>query len=439
MKSPSVTSYSPILLGATLLLSCEPTYESLCEPDDLPTRNIQVGDLELFRRAPLGGVCGPAFATAADIDGDTVPELIVAGYGKTEDSLSVAPGSIAAIPLDGSAPKVLLAEEDQLRFPHRPFPFDVDEDGDIDLIVGLGFFPCTFVPFGQPCGGLVIMRNDGRGGFEIDPIVEPGTPEFFHGVDVGDIDNDGLLDLVTVAERRDSPFSGSTAETVVFPGIERGFSKERKVLAEGLGPFPQIFDVNDDGNLDIAGAGFFGERPGYSWLQNKDGDFIRSDIDTEAGPSIQFWLSREILPGKLVGLGSNHANPVRTPDGPDARFSMFIAPDDPDARDVPWEEVVLIDDFEPENRSGQLSPGVFGFGDVNQDGFLDVVLSADGDPRIFLLLNGPDGLKPHVIADDMRQAGGALIFDVDQDGDQDIVMTAYEADAIVVFENKEVD
>jgi hypothetical protein len=373
----------------------------------------------------------------ADLDGDGQEDLVVTGYGKSENTWTIPPGSISILdPKSGSLRSILHAE-DGLKFPHRPRPHDVDGDGDLDLIVGLGFFPCTFVPLGQPCGGLVLLMNDGKGHFSREDVIPPGDERFFHGVDVGDVDHDGWPDLVTVAETRSAPWDPGSAQVLVFPGKAGGFGDEGRAIAEGLGPFPQLFDVDGDGDLDVGGASFFGEKPGFHWLENRGGDFQPRTIDQSAGPAIQMTLSRQFLPaGGVVALGSNHANQKRSPEGPKPEFALYRAPADPTAQGARWEKEVLLDGFSPENRAGQLSPGIFGLGDVSGEGLLDVVLSADGDPRVFLLLQREEGVfAPVLLADDLPQAGGALIHDLDGDGDSDIVMTSYEKDAVVFFEN----
>ncbi|MFZ9887143.1 MAG: FG-GAP repeat domain-containing protein, partial [Myxococcota bacterium] len=115
----------------------------------------------------------------------------------------------------------------------------------------------------------------------------------------------------------------------------------------------------------------------------------------------------------------------------------YRAPGVPTERSTTWRKQVLLENFNPEDRAGKLSPGIFGLGDVNQDGRLDVVLSADGDPRVFLLeQTAAADFEVVVLADDMPQAGGVLVHDVDGDGDNDILVTSYEANGLWVFDNE---
>jgi hypothetical protein len=426
-----------LLVVGLVGVACQSPHGGICTPQGSEERRIEGEGLAFLRRAPLGDICGPAYATMADLDGDGQDDLIVTGYGKSESEWTIPPGSISILdPKTGSTRRILHEDED-LKFPHRPLPWDVDDDGDIDLIVGMGFFPCTFVPFGQPCGGLVLLINDGTGHFSREDLVAPGDTRFFHGVDVGDVDHDGWPDLVTVAETRSAPWDPGGAEALLFSGKPGGFNREGRFIADGLGPFPQFFDVDNDGDLDVGGASFFGQKTGFHWLENRNGKFKSRAIDSEAGPAIQMTLSRDFLSGgEVVALGSNHVNQERSPDGPKPELALYRAPPDPSAAGAQWEKEILVDGFLPENRAGQLSPGIFGLGDISGEGLADVILSADGDPRVFAVLQKEGGdFVSVLLADDLPQAGGALIHDLDGDGDSDIVMTSYEKDAVVVFEN----
>ena len=93
-----------------------------------------------------------------------------------------------------------------------------------------------------------------------------------------------------------------------------------------------------------------------------------------------------------------------------------------------------VPDFGP--RGGFISPvaavessgnGAPSFGDVDGDGDIDLLLSGDGDTRVFLLLQGADRTFETVVLDDsLPQAGGMKIRDFDGDGRNELVVSGLE-------------
>jgi hypothetical protein len=81
------------------------------------------------------------------------------------------------------------------------------------------------------------------------------------------------------------------------------------------------------------------------------------------------------------------------------------------------------------------APGIFGWGDVDGDGDIDIAVSGDGDKRVFVLEQvAPGEFATRVLAEEMGQAGGMKITDLDDDGNAEIVFTSYEQHVIHVYE-----
>ena len=72
--------------------------------------------------------------------------------------------------------------------------------------------------------------------------------------------------------------------------------------------------------------------------------------------------------------------------------------------------------------------------DYDSDGDLDVLLSGDGDPRVFWLeQTSPGAFVQHVLETGLSQAGGCKVVDLDGDGANELVVTGYETNAVYVY------
>ena len=81
-----------------------------------------------------------------------------------------------------------------------------------------------------------------------------------------------------------------------------------------------------------------------------------------------------------------------------------------------------------------LAPGTFDTGDIDGDGAVDVAVSGDGDARVFWMRQLPDHtFQTYVIADEMGQAGGGAVADLDGDGHADVVFSSYEKSVLKVY------
>ena len=66
---------------------------------------------------------------------------------------------------------------------------------------------------------------------------------------------------------------------------------------------------------------------------------------------------------------------------------------------------------------------------------IDLVVSGDGDERVLIYEQTDEGaFREHVLEQSLGQAGGVTFADLDGDGDEELVMTGYEDDAIYIYE-----
>lgn len=247
---------------------------------------VEVGD------SPLGLV-------RANLHRDSHPEMVFAGSGSRDISLlrlesngSFSP--VRLVELQGRPSGIVVQDLDQdghgdiaatfspsrdvlvlwndagnkfpesMKVPVGPVPFfigavDLDNDGDVDLVTtnGLG------QP--QPEANVSVVMNGGRRQFEAATDYDVGNPAL--GFTTGDFNTDSFPDLAVTQQRKPIVSVFINAKDGTFPATaaERSLPDLIWTLASA--------DLDDDGDLDLAGAG--GER--FAFLLRGDGQGAFSD------------------------------------------------------------------------------------------------------------------------------------------------------------------
>lgn len=375
-----------------------------------------------------------SFITSADLDNDGVEEIIVSIFpsiwpGKKSN------GKVVIYKTDRTLSSwtrdVILDVDAKVKYPNHVSAYDIDSDGDLDLIVPYGFLACT-----SACGGLLWMENTPNGWIRHD-IVKNGNPLFYHQVELADLNRDGVLDMVTTAESMDRS-GNSSAQVEVFYG-DRSidyFSHQPVVLGDGGGSFPTVRDMDGDGDLDIASAQYFKKGADAVWFEQNEGEWIKHVISTDLGPSIQLsFIENFYGEGKPMVLLSNHANIMDNPQGPESGLFELLAPQDPTQL---WDYRKISDEIISKKSVlifFQAAPGIFKWGDLDGDGDLDILLSGDGSPKVYVLEQQTDkSFIQKVLIEDFPQAG-VHVADLNKDGVNEIVIGSYEKKQLILFQD----
>ncbi len=86
----------------------------------------------------------------------------------------------------------------------------------------------------------------------------------------------------------------------------------------------------------------------------------------------------------------------------------------------------------------QAAPGVFSWGDVDDDDDIDLTVSGDGDPRVFWFEQLEAGeFRQHTLREDFGQAAGGLVADLDGNGDAEVVFTSYDTGEVLIFDYRQ--
>jgi hypothetical protein len=293
---------------------------------------------------------------------------------------------------------------------------DVDNDGDLDVLTGNELL-------GSDEGGATnkLFINDGSGGFGIGVDISNDTDKT-SSLALGDLDGDGDLDLVVGNNGQDSTDStefskvhlnngnGSFANGVPLANIGLKFLTNAITLG----------DVDNDGDLDIlTGNELSGSGGGTNklFINNGSGGFALG-VDISIDDDITSSLALGDLDGDgdldLVvgnkggnagaGVNSDNSSKVHLNNGvnSDGTFRGF-------ANGVPI------------TRSRNTY--AIALGDVDGDGDLDVLAGNSSSQTNKLHLNNGSGdFSGGVpIGTDMYNTRSLVLFDVDSDGDLDVV------------------
>ncbi|MBM9461593.1 VCBS repeat-containing protein [Nocardioides sp. zg-536] len=446
-------------------------------PADAPEATV-------FSRVDVDTVPGASFTVVGEVFAGE-KNLVVSGYGALNSSGAPQGGGTLQVYRPGAYigqwTKVsVITPGDGIVFPNQVTLTDMDGDGDTDLLLPSGYF----FDRDQPRSAITWWENRGVGADDVArPFVRhdviTGQLGSYHGVQHVDLDGDGRKDLVTTSEagRVAANLDDDIVALQVFRGLAGGkFAAPVTIGTEG-GSIPVVADVDGDGRLDIASSQYFGtgsmaDNPTRAsflwWRQTGDlsdgiaaGDFTMHVIATlaQTGPGFQIRPVPDFRgDGRTVWVGTNHTGrcTFSTPQPAEGVFELtpgeaitepwgitrLSTPANPDPS-CPAEfkndrnMIFPGDDITSRAVPGQAAPGVFGYGDVDGDGDIDLAVSGDGDHRLFWIEQREDGsTRLHTLTapgERFGQSGGAVVADLDGDDAAELVFSSFDRNAVAIW------
>lgn len=295
---------------------------------------------------------------------------------------------------------------------------DIDNDGDLDIIFANGG---GFSSAGTPEIQRVYINN-GSGVFSDQSTARLGFSGLCRGAELGDIDNDGDLDLVFAQDfnRRPALFlnDGSGFFTNVtaarLPAINLSSSRAN------------FADIDNDGDLDLyfvnGGSSRFGCGQFRVYVNNGLGFF--ADQTAALHPLAAYCEPMDCIFGDIdgdfdldirtAGRGTNNSKLLRN--NGSGVFSLIAG--------VPADSTCYSYDF----------------GDINGDGDLDL-LGANAGPNNTEMLLSNDGTGAFTNVSTQLQANPTVddndskFFDYDNDGDLDIIIAVLGGTAERIYTN----
>lgn len=329
---------------------------------------------------------------------------------------------------------------------------DVDDDGDLDLVVGRG--------------AVHIMLNDGAGQFSMAQTIEESVPDAYTqsvAVHLADVDNDGDADLLSGGATNGVPAFGKVA---IRRNDGTGVFGSPEVHSLGEGTFTpwqiRTGDLNADGWLDIVVTTPSGRAlDGYNVVMNNgSGSFSTGTF---------YKAAKQTFDVALFDADNNGTADVLTVANDSSAITVHPNPGDgvffePEVHEVGTLIADLIHgdidndgDFDLATAGGNdvhilrnngdgafppaeqfnspFNPNDILFADMNNDGWLDLVTR---NYDFAVALNDGEGeFNPAVLIPvGSSQAGEVGAFDLDNDGDLDIVANdPGPASQVYLFEN----
>jgi hypothetical protein len=287
----------------------------------------------------------------------------------------------------------------------RPSLGDLDRDGHVDLVV-----PCDGEPDDQ--GAVVVLLGDGRGGFARYGEALPVGPTV-HRVALGDIDEDGDLDVAAIEHDR--------YEATLFLGDGRGgfAAADPPVVVLRAGDTPHthdvlLADVDADGHLDLLATN----------ADHGDVSVLRGDGHGRFGPPTSVPAGEH----PYTGLSLADLDGDRRPDvvAPDMHGNAVAVAKNLGGGSFAAAEITTVG----------FRPGFLVTGDVDGDGRPDVVVTHDDDPLVDVLLATERGglvPAPGSPLEPPETVWGGSIGDLDGDRRADLALANGGAEGIFLY------
>jgi hypothetical protein len=445
------TDVGPVQPGADAPAKGPAMPNERCRPADPLAADVNGYFREATDEVGLGNL-NVARITAADLDGDGLPDLIFHGHPSAREVLP--DGVNRRIFMNRGGKFVETTKEsgfsdsrdgkDTGRLAHISVLGDVDNDGDLDVFEGT-YIDSANAGIGGPKDRSEIWLNDGKGHFTMADQSGPSQKALpTSGASFADYDRDGVLDLFVGTFYASSEGAGNYLYQGDGTGQFADVSQASGVLRPATGGKTEAYlagknrkpaygitvcDIDSDGDPDLLVSGY-GRSFNELWL-NDGGVFTEvgmgtpfaADDNVQCGESNEFYRCYCAAPENAGKCPAGVPKPV-----------------------VSCDRSAWTPGFDDQPARGGGNTFTTACGDLDNDGDMDVILAEirhwhigpssdtsqillnelkDGVPNFTRLPNGPKTLeRQHTIKDWNEGDMDVGMFDFDNDGKKDIWLSS---------------
>lgn len=394
---------------------------------------------------PVGNfsVYRPGFLSTIKSPNSNARDLYISSFHFAGEDLFYVPDFTTAMK-SGGVTNQLKAQK--IASKDLKWPNEVEEYNQANgrgIIVSGGFL----VPF-HDNGGLYYapLDKDNKPSGTLSKITGQPNGWFYHRVRYLDMNNDGVMDIVTC--RGQKPTFGSGKGALVFltatnPNDPTALWKETVISNEGCDFFFEVTDLNKDGKKEIIYTSFFGNKLVMVWSEDPKQDWSNTKniktkvLDDTTGSLFDLQLTDLNGDGNVDLLVSNHQGNNAKPPASVYAFD-FVQP-----VTIPptFKRHTLVSGI-PTRQSGigQASPGGARviFPTKEKTGKPDIVIAGDGSQRVhYLRPKSQDSTNWEYESSEVLDCGctvGAMVVeDMDGDGVTDVIVPCYDNDRIVAM------